>query len=321
MNLPDEAIVELTLAGRAIKFTGDPKDAYFQSLATFHAVAPQLENYLSTHLRPDAVCLDIGANIGLTAVLLALHSPEGRTFAFEASPKNARYLQRNLELNGITTCVVIEAAVGDRPGTVSFRETEFCAGSHVAPSALREPSVISVPMLTIDGFAEEQELEAEGIDFIKLDVEGFEPAVLAGAARTLEQNRCPILMEFNSWCLLTLQNFNPLAFASAVFDTFHVQRIDEQGAIIPSGDGSVGGFLYENLARNGCVDDILLQLKAGKSIPSLDEMIRYGQDLQNARELCKLRTERNASWSARWSNSLLRTAMSAFGPRQEAKHP
>jgi FkbM family methyltransferase len=293
MGAAAEASIDLTLAGRTLRFAGDPRDSYFQSLESFHAAAPRLEHYLRRHIREDAVCLDIGANIGLTSMLLATFCPRGRVYAFEASPKNARYLRRNLELNGIDTCVVVEAAVGERPGVVPFRETEFCAGSHVAQRAAgaRDPSVVPVPMIAIDGFVEAEKLAATRIDLMKVDVEGFEPAVLAGAASTIERCRCPIFMEFNSWCLLTLQNFNPLAFATAVLDAFQVQRIEGEGTLATDADGSVGAFLYRNLFRSGCVDDILIRLKPGRRVPSLDEMTRCGQDLENLRELRALRAE------------------------------
>jgi FkbM family methyltransferase len=297
MDTTDEQVIDLSVAGRAVRFAGDPRDPYFRSLASFHAAAPRLEYYLRRHVRPDAVCLDIGANIGLTAVVLSLYSPAGRVYCFEASPRNARYLRRNLELNGIGNCVVVESAVGDGCGRVPFRETDFRAGSHVAhgpADAPGEPSVISVPLTTVDAFVEAHGLAREKIDFMKLDVEGFEPAVLAGAAGTIEASRCPIFMEFNSWCLLMLHNFSPVAFAAALLGSFSVERVEESGALVPHGDGTVGGFLYGNILRNGCVDDILIRLAEGKRVPPLDEMTKYGGDLANARELQRLRKERDA---------------------------
>jgi FkbM family methyltransferase len=294
MRSPTEATTDLTLAGRPVKFVGDPGEHYFKSLAAFHAAAPRLEYYLRKHIRRDALCLDIGSNIGLTAILLSIYCPEGRIYCFEASPKNARNLRRNLELNDIKNCIVIESAVGERSGTLNFCETEFCAGSHVvsaSKAALQRSNVIAVPVLTIDRFLETERVASTRVDFIKIDVEGFEPAVLAGASCTIERSRCPIFMEFNFWCLLILQNFNPLAFATTVLDAFDVRRVDDNGSLVCDADSSVGGFLYGNLFRNGCVDDLIIQLKAGKRVPSLAEMTKYGEDLSNVREIAKLRSD------------------------------
>ena len=279
--------VEIAIAGRRVRFTGDPADPYFQSLPAFHASAPSLERYLARNVAPDAFCLDIGSNIGLTAVLMALHCPVGEVICFEGSPRNATYLRRNLALNGIANCRVVEAAVGEREGRVLFRETAFGAGSHVTrgdPAKGGGAATVAVPMLTIDGYLRETGC-VRAIDFIKLDVEGFEPAVLAGAAHAIETSGCPVLMEFNSWCLLTYQNFNPLAFATALAGAFDVHHIGPGGEPVPIGDGSVGSILHANLIEHRCVDDLLIQLKPGAKVPPLDAMTKYGDDLENAREL------------------------------------
>jgi FkbM family methyltransferase len=289
-----ETATDVTIAGRPMKFVGDAGDGYAASLAEFHAAAPRLEYYLRHHLPPDAVCLDIGSNIGLTAILLSLYSPNGQIYCFEASPRNARNLRRNLELNDIRNCRIIDSAVGAHNGTLCFRETNFCAGSHVAPlSAVtpQDPAVIGVPVVTIDGFLQAQGLAGIHIDFMKLDVEGFEPAVLAGASATIERTGCPIFMEFNSWCLLLLQHFSPLAFATKLLDCFEVRRVQPDGSLAADGDASVGAFLHGNLMHHGCVDDILIRLKPGRQVPSLLEMTKSGEDLDNAREVQKLRAE------------------------------
>jgi FkbM family methyltransferase len=184
--------VDLTIAGRAIRFRGNPSDAYFRGLPAFHAHAPRLEQYVRANLPRNAVCLDVGANIGLTAILLSLHCPQGRVYAFEASPTNVRFLRENLSLNNIGNCVVLDTAVGDREGTVEFYESVFSAGSHVSNGRRRGAAdlcTVVVPVTTLDRVAEGPHLKGRRVDFIKLDVEGYEPAVLAGAARLCERDR------------------------------------------------------------------------------------------------------------------------------------
>jgi hypothetical protein len=143
-------------------------------------------------------------------------------------------------------------------------------------------------MITVDAYLREIGYATRRVDLIKLDVEGFEPAVLAGGTHTIEASRCPIVMEFNSWCLLTYHNFNPLAFATALADAFEVHHIDAGGERAPIGDGSVGSILQANLIEHRCVDDLLIRLKPGARVPALDAMTKYGDDLENARELARL---------------------------------
>ena len=293
-DVGDEQRVNIRLAGHSITLTGDPCDPYFQSLEAFSIQSAPLLRYVQNNMKRDALCLDVGANSGLVSIMLALCCPDGEVYSFEASPKNARHLKRNLALNGIENCFVIEAAMGARDGRARFRETPFAAGSHVAPGdpdGNLPASVIAVPTVTIDGYCRER--LGRKIDFMKLDVEGSEPAVLAGARHTIERDRCPIYMEFNSWCLLVYQNFNPLAFASSILATFDVAHIDAAGAVVPAADGAVGKFLHANLVEHRCVDDVLLRLKPGAGVPSLEEMTKCADDLDNIRELQRLRRNRS----------------------------
>jgi FkbM family methyltransferase len=283
----------LRVAGRDIAFMGDEGDSYFNGLGAFQAGSTQFEGYVRKNLARNAVSLDIGANIGLTAILLALCCPDGEVYAIEASPRNARNLRENLRHNDIRNCFVVETAVGWQQGMVSFREAPFSAGSHVAacsPAFTGDASIVSVPVVTLDSLADRPPLLGKRIDFIKLDVEGFEPAVLAGASRLLERNPIPIFMEFNSWCLQFLHGFSPFVLASALAQSFELSTIDAEGNTSPFGDG-VGGFLFRNILQKGCVDDILMRLKPGAQVPSFEEMTKSAEDLQTLRELRRAQRE------------------------------
>ena len=276
----------ITLGGHRVSIAGDPADHYFAELAHFAGTLAPLAIHLAHTLTPQPLCLDVGANIGLTAILMALTRPEGHVIAFEPSPKNAHFLKRNLARNAIANCTVIETAVGAHEGHVAFRETPFAAGSHVArghADALPHDATITVPMTTLDRVLAPH--PPRPVDFIKLDVEGFEPPVLAGAAETLALSRCPLFLEFNACCLLVYQNFNPLAFAAALVDHFDIAHLDAGGIAIPIAAPTVAQFMQANLIEHRCVDDILVRLKPGARVPPLDAMTKYADDLANLRRL------------------------------------
>jgi FkbM family methyltransferase len=142
-------------------------------------------------VRPGDVVVDVGANIGAHTVALArLVGPGGRVIAFE--PQRLAYycLCANVALNNLHHVVCCQAAAGasERPLVVPDldpdREQNF-GGLELGGSAAGRPGQ-TVPMRRIDG------LGLSACRFIKIDVEGMEREVLAGAAETIRRCR-PLL--------------------------------------------------------------------------------------------------------------------------------
>lgn len=121
----------------------------------------------------DSVVLDIGANIGVMTRIFSARA--GHVHAFEPSPRALSLLKENAPAN----CTIHPVALGSEEGTVHFAELEALDMSHVALEG------IEVRMQTVDSLGLEP-------DFIKIDVEGYEPHVLQGATETLK--RGPIIM-------------------------------------------------------------------------------------------------------------------------------
>jgi FkbM family methyltransferase len=122
--------------------------------------------------------LDIGANIGVSAVYFAAAFPQARVFAFEPSPDNLAMLRRNTEPLGRVQTVPV--ALGEADGTLEFFASEaasnfggfsrFAAGSDAARKT-------AVPMR--HAARQLAELGVERADFIKIDVEGSEWEILS----------------------------------------------------------------------------------------------------------------------------------------------
>jgi FkbM family methyltransferase len=144
------------------------------------------------HVKGGSTAYDLGANHGIHTLLLArLVGDAGRVYAFEPVPENLCELRKNIALNNFANVKVIDAAVADQPGTESFG----CGGSHATGhlnGRADSPSgEARVKVVTLDDQVFAQ--DAEPPDFIKIDVEGAESRVLAGARRVLETYR-PILL-------------------------------------------------------------------------------------------------------------------------------
>lgn len=253
--------VSLQLGGRIVQMTGDPGDVYFSSVEKVAGAEAPLARWADANLPRDAVMFDVGGNIGVTALLLTGLRPQGHVHVFEALPANATFLRQNLTLNGITNCTVVEAAVGDKPGRVHLKGT----GSATQVASTAKSGTDGVAVVTLDGYAQDAGLTR--LDFIKMDIEGYEPAALAGAAELIARHRPPILMEFNAWCLAYAHGFNPIAFGHALWAAFEVAQIGPDGVSVPAGNGSADTFLHDTMVLHGAVDDVLLRPRAGVAVP------------------------------------------------------
>ena len=139
-------------------------------------------------VRPGMVALDIGANVGAYSTLLGRWvGADGAVFAFEPAPRAFEGLVRHVRLNGLTGIVrPIWAAVGEAPATAPFVLAGTVGESRLATAADKAPDAISVRVLAVDEFCERERIAP---DFIKIDVEGSELAVLRGARETIRARR------------------------------------------------------------------------------------------------------------------------------------
>jgi len=135
-------------------------------------------------VRVGATALDIGANVGAYSLLLGLWAgQDGRVFAFEPAADAFDGLTRHIRLNRLEAVVrPVAAAVGDRETTARLLLAGTAGESRLAVDADTQPST-SVAMTSIDAFCAQHQLAP---DFIKIDVEGWELAVLRGARQTIK---------------------------------------------------------------------------------------------------------------------------------------
>jgi FkbM family methyltransferase len=145
-----------------------------------------LETHVATKLATGAsVCIDVGANIGYFTMHLA--QVAAQVYAFEpAPPALVRLRQAVVHAKNIEVLPFAVGANDDEWGRLHV------GGGDAACSTLRPlhdlaPS-FDVPIVTLDRFCEERGIT--NIDFMKVDVEGWEPHVLAGAGSLI--NRCAI---------------------------------------------------------------------------------------------------------------------------------
>ena len=150
-------------------------------------------------LRPGDVFIDVGASFGWYTTLGALLvGPTGKVFAFEPSPISSQVIEEMIKDSMHQNVILTKAAVGRVTGNTSlFLPTTRNLHS---PSILYSDSdfvSVPVPMVALDHFAPLENVPK--IKLMKIDVEGYEPDVLAGMERLVKEKRIEnIICEFNS---------------------------------------------------------------------------------------------------------------------------
>lgn len=170
------------------------------------------------HFGPGVVALDGGANVGVHTVEWARHMHGwGRVIAFEAQEYVYYALAGNVALNNCWNATAHWAALGAQPGFMEVPVPDYSRpasfGSlELRPRGLRtefigqdvsyEPEdCVRTPVVAIDG------LDLERVDFFKVDVEGMELEVLAGAQATIERCRPIVMVEVIKSDEAALQKF------------------------------------------------------------------------------------------------------------------
>ncbi len=171
----------------------------------YHKLEAALRN-----VKRRRIALDIGGHVGLWSMWLAREFEH--VHAFEPVPEHAALFELNVDMAKAT---LHRVALGEQAGTVDIEiPAETTGNAHVAIGGKRHsgtrhvdnPDLQSVtrgvPMVKLDDYLFERWYDFGGsgtppkcIDFIKIDVEGFERAVVAGAEQTIRRDRPVIVVE------------------------------------------------------------------------------------------------------------------------------
>lgn len=146
---------------------------------------PEVVRAISKSVSCGMTAFDIGAYAGFFTLLLSkLVGPKGKVVAFEPLPANFRVLEENVKLNSIQNVIVEKQVVASSTGQFSLPVPDLGSSLLAGPfDEGDERGTLLVPSTSLDGYVFRNEMR---VDFIKIDVEGLEDEVLAGAERTLD---------------------------------------------------------------------------------------------------------------------------------------
>jgi FkbM family methyltransferase len=165
-----------------------------------------------------ATALDIGANIGLTALALSQYCSQ--VIAVEPIPITFNYLSQNVADRDNVSA--LNFALGSEEGTLKMQGSEdFLAGAFIADSYTVNDGrhfTKEIPVRRLDDLA--NEIGLDKLDLVKIDVEGFELEVLAGGRELLGDLKPITYMEMNHWCLNMFRRISIPEFRERVLDVF-----------------------------------------------------------------------------------------------------
>jgi FkbM family methyltransferase len=198
--------------------------------------------------------LDVGANIGYTALLFSRAiNPEFKVYAFEPDEFNFRLLHRiAASPRGRGRIQAIRSAVGDSDGSAELWINPRHHGDHriLTPGFSAAPAgtaTVRVPLVTLDTFGANQQSPFP-VRFIKVDVQGYEPAVCRGMERTLAQNpRAILALEYMPQAMREL-GFEPQDLLQWIAEReYRVYILGDNGALHPAAADRLAQDGYDNL--------------------------------------------------------------------------
>lgn len=149
-------------------------------------MAQEEKKFLEQFIQPGMHVADVGANLGLYSLLLArLAGPGGRVFSFEPDSLMVEALRRNLAANQVAHVEVFACAVGAAAGSAILKRNSINSGNNrlgnVQVLLHSEKAAVSVCAL-------QDALCGRQVDFIKMDVQGWEGEALIGIGGLLDAN-------------------------------------------------------------------------------------------------------------------------------------
>lgn len=173
------------------KFIIFPNDAIAQHLKRNKLWEPHFKEVIKVFIEPGATAVDAGANFGYNSVLMGKQiGPHGTLVSFEPQRIIYQQLCGNLILNNIYNAIAYQAALGDgSKGVANMKPVEYQAEwVNIGDTSIGEDGE-EVAVYTLD------EIGISKLDFIKMDVQGYELFALEGAKSILATHQPDLFIE------------------------------------------------------------------------------------------------------------------------------
>lgn len=174
-----------------VAFDNNDNDPVIGYLKSGNMWAMDLAKASTLFWNKNSVILDVGGHIG-TYTMLAASYTKNKVISIEASPENFKFLKHNKNLNSLDNLEVYNFAAGDKEEILQF--TAGGSGGHVLEDQSQKG--VEVKCVRLDDL-----LQLDQLDFVKMDIEGYEIAAINGMVNLLEKFNPVILFECNGHTL------------------------------------------------------------------------------------------------------------------------
>jgi FkbM family methyltransferase len=204
---------------------------------------------LSNFIKPNTIAFDIGANVGEWSLQAFKQASTIQLYAFEPIPIVFQALQKNTTGMNIQ---LFNIAMSDTQGTQKFTYfthesmlSTFYDRPHVLGHAWKEPEILEVSTNTLDNFCASHGIEH--IDFLKIDTEGAEVAILQGALQLLQGQRIQYIQFEYGGTYYDAHTTLQQAYTLLSSCNYKVYRMSTQGLIhIPQWRDALENYRYSN---------------------------------------------------------------------------
>ncbi len=194
-NFPKTKIIEHSTYGKIKCF--DNKDYVCNTILAGKIWEENLYNDIfKKYIKENVTIIDCGTFIGSHTILLSKLNPNNNVIGFEMMPEHYKLLVDNIKLNNLGNVIVFNSALNDNLGTLEIPNQNYnVENTNLGGTTLNtEKSNIKIPALTLDYIIPFIN-ESKPVQFIKMDVEGYEINCLNGSKMLIEIFKPLILIE------------------------------------------------------------------------------------------------------------------------------
>ena len=174
----------------------NPTDPVVSGALHFGVYEKAETRFFQSACRDGMTFLDVGANLGYyTALAARAVGPNGRVLAVEPDPDSFGYLEQTIAANAVGNVEAFPVAASDAPATLPLYISTDNRGDNRLYASGEDRPQVEVAARPLDALLRENKIDT--VDLIKIDVQGYEPKVIAGLRETITSSpNLTLLTEF-----------------------------------------------------------------------------------------------------------------------------